>query len=90
MSAATRNYERAGLNLRIARARLLHQIARPDVAVGDLLRFARIVGDETQADSLAAFRAAQQDALQAAEADLRRLTGPDEGRPDLHPGGNAA
>ena len=73
MTSAERNYKRAGVQLRIARARLLHQIARPDVALGDLLRFARAIGGETTADSVAAFRAAQAEALQAAEAELCRL-----------------
>ena len=81
MTPAMMRYRHSGLQLRIARARLLRQIARDDVAVGDLIRFARVVGDETKADSLAAFRAAQEDALRAAEAELGRLPGPDEGRP---------
>lgn len=59
--------------VRIARARLLFQIARDDAALGDLLQFARVVGDESAADSVAAFRAQQEDALQAAQAELDRL-----------------
>lgn len=65
----------AELRERIARARLLHQIARDGVALADLLTFARVVGDETEADSVAAFRAAQTDLLQAAQAKLDLLTG---------------
>lgn len=81
MTPALRRYERAGVQLRIARARLLFQIARDDAAIADLLAFARVVGDATEADTLAAFRAAQADLLQAAQAELDRLTGPDEAPP---------
>jgi len=65
---------RSAMRLCVARAQLLRQVARDGVAVGDLIRFARIVGDATEADSLAAFRAAQEYALQAAQAELDRLT----------------
>ena len=69
-------YQRAVLRERIARARLLLDVAVKvdDDAIADLLTFARVVGDETEADSVAAFRAAQTDLLQAAQADLDRLT----------------
>lgn len=74
MTPAEQRYALAGVQVRIARAQLLRQIARDGVAVADLLRFARIVGDETEADTLAAFRAAQSDQLQAAQAELDRLS----------------
>ena len=69
-------YQRAALRERIARARFLLDVAGQvdDDAIADLLTFARVVGDETEADSVAAFRGAQTDLLQAAQADLDRLT----------------
>lgn len=83
MTPAMLRYKRAGAQLRIARAQLLRQIARDDVALADLLQFAAQIGDRTAADSLGAFRSQQDDALQVAQTELRRLPGPDEGRPDL-------
>lgn len=73
------HYRRADLRHRIARARLLRQIARDDVALADLLTFARQLGDEAVADNLAAFRRAQDDALLAAQAELGLLIEPDGG-----------
>lgn len=73
MTPAMRRYELAGVRLRIARAQLLRQIARDDTPLGDLLKFARAIGDETAADSLDAFRSAQVEGLQAAQAKLDRL-----------------
>ncbi len=72
-------YRRADLRHRIARARLLRQIARDDVALADLLKFAREIGDEAVADNLNAFRQAQDDALRIAQAELGLLTEPDGG-----------
>lgn len=77
MTPAQLEYQRCGLRLIAARARLLRQIARDGVKVADLLHFARVLGDETSADSLASFRAAQTEQIEAAEAELRRLPGPD-------------
>lgn len=71
----------ATLRERIARALLLFQLARDDAAIADLLTFSRSLGDETEADSVTAFRAAQAEALRAAQAELNRLTGPDEAQP---------
>lgn len=72
MTPAERNYQRTGLKLRIVRAQLLLQVSGPDrdVSLADLLQFARVVGDETEADSLAAFRAAQVEILRTARAEL--------------------
>lgn len=63
-------YRRADLKLRIARARLLRQIARDDVSLADLLTFARSIGDRTVADSVSAFRSAQDKVLKVAQAEL--------------------
>lgn len=77
MTPAERRYQRAGVQLRIARAQLLRQIARDDTKLADLLTFAHAIGDgDAAADTLAAFRAQQDDALQAAQAELGRLNGP--------------
>ena len=78
MTPAKIEYRRADLRHRVARAQLLHQIARPEVKLSDLLTFAGQLGDDTAADTLAAFRAAQAEQMQAAQAELDRLT--DEGR----------
>jgi hypothetical protein len=74
-----RRYERAGLHLRIARARLLLQLARGRGAdrLADLLTFARQIGDCTAADNLAAFSAAMAEELRTAQAELDRLDGRD-------------
>ena len=77
MTAAMRRFQRAELRLRVARALMLQDLAyklQPD-QLSDLLTFASQVGDTTSADSLSAFRAAQEDVLQTAQAELRRLTG---------------
>lgn len=73
MTTAEHRYERAVLRERIARALLLRQVARDGVALADLLQFAAQLGDLTAADTLGAFRAQQDDALQAAQAELGRL-----------------
>lgn len=73
MTPAERDYQCAGLRLRVARAQLLRQIARDGVALADLLQFARVVGDDTQADSVPAFRAAMAAKLQLAQVELDRL-----------------
>ncbi len=70
--------ERADLRLRIARAQLLLQIARDGVPLADLLTAAGQLGDDTAADTLAAFRAAQADVMQTCTAELERLSA----RPD--------
>lgn len=69
-----RRFALADLHLRLARARLLLQIARDPDRLADLLTFAGEIGDCTAADSLAAFRAAQNDVVRVAQAalDLQR------------------
>lgn len=83
MTSAMRRYERAGVQLRIARAELLLQLAdgRGDDRLPDLLTFAAQLGDLTAADSLGAFRAQQAENLRDAQAELDRLTGTDEAQP---------
>lgn len=78
MQRYEQRYERSGLELRIARARMLLDLAGKVDAdrMADLLTFARDIGDESVADSMAAFRSAQTEQLQAAQAELDRLTGP--------------
>lgn len=76
-----RRYREATLRLRIARAQLLLQIARDENRLPDLLVFAGQLGDRTAADSLAAFRAAQAEALETAQAELARLLERDGKRP---------
>mgnify|MGYP000235737209 CR=1 FL=1 len=66
-----------GLRERIARVRLLSQLARDDADIGDLLTFAHRLGDTTEADSLPSFRMAQAELLRAARTELRRLNGPE-------------
>jgi len=75
MTPAERNYERAGLQVRIARARLLLDLAGKvdDGAITFLLDFARDLGDECGVDCVSAFRSAQTEQLKAAQAELRRL-----------------
>ena len=71
-----RRYKRTGVQLRIARARLLSQLASHSWnadRLADLQTFARQIGDFTNADTLPAFRVAQEDALRAAQAELSRL-----------------
>lgn len=68
----------ADLRHRIARAQFLLQIARDDAPLSDLLTAASQLGDDTAADTLAAFRAAHADAVQAAQTELEPLhTRPD-------------
>lgn len=82
MTPAETRYRLADLRHRVARARLLLQLAAddrdPPASLADLLTFAKQIGDESAADSVAAFRAAMTSELQTAEAELRRLTGKDE------------
>lgn len=74
MTTAQIRLERLGVELKIARAQLLRQIARDDTQLADLLQFAHAIGDATTADTVTAFRAAQEDALRAAQAELSRLS----------------
>jgi hypothetical protein len=71
-----KRYEAAVLRARVARARCLLQLARDGGALEDLLTMARLFGGcPPAADSLAAFQAAMGEELQAAQAELDRLTG---------------
>jgi hypothetical protein len=78
MTPAETEYRRAYLTVLVARARLLLQVsgADRDCSLADLLTFARVVGDESVADTVAAFRAAMQIELDSAQAELNRLTQP--------------
>jgi hypothetical protein len=75
LTPAERRYERASVQLRIARAQMLLGLAgKVDPAqLPGLLTFAGQIGDTAAADSLVAFRSAQSDQLQAAQAELDRL-----------------
>ena len=77
MTPAETECRRAWLRLQIARAQLLLQVSGPDrdVSLADLMHFAAVVGDESVADTVAAFRAAQEEVMQAAQAELDRLAG---------------
>ena len=77
MTPAEINCRRAYLRLQIVTAQLLLQVSGPDrdVRLEDLLSFARVVGDESVADTVAAFREAQEEVMQAAQAELDRLAG---------------
>lgn len=83
MTPAEKNYQRAGVQLRIARAQLLLQVSGPDrdASLPDLVAMAQVLGkgvaEELSADSVPAFRAAMTAELQAAQAELDRLTGTD-------------
>jgi hypothetical protein len=74
MSPAETRYRLAGLQLRVARAKLLLQLAAadhdPPASLANLLTFAKQIGDQSVADSLSAFRASQLDQLCAAQAEL--------------------
>jgi hypothetical protein len=78
MTSAKRGYELAGLRLRVARARLLLQLAdgRGDDRLPDLLTFAGQIGGRATADNLAAFFAEQEEELRTAQAELDRLSDP--------------
>lgn len=78
MTPAMRRYQHAALQERIARAQLLLQLAGADrgACLADVLTFAHQIGDETAADSVAAFRVAQLEQLQTAESELNRLAAP--------------
>jgi hypothetical protein len=75
LTPAEKYYKRTSAQLRIARAQFLFGLAvNADPAqLPDLLAFAGQIGDTAAADSLAAFRSAQIDQLQAAQAELDRL-----------------
>ena len=77
-------YRLAAVRLRIARSQLLLQVADGyDDRLDDLLLFARQIGDDTAADNLVAFQAAQQACLDEAQRELLSLLGlePEEPRP---------
>ena len=78
MTPAMRRYHEAGLRLRIARAAMLADLAGKidGDQLADLLTFARQIGDEIVADSVAAFRAAQEESLRAAQSELDTMHQP--------------
>ena len=79
-------YQLADLRHCVARAKLLLQLASADhdspACLADLLTFAKDIGDgdECAADSVTAFRAAQEEIVRTAQAELDRLAGLDAGR----------
>lgn len=72
MTPAEKEYQRAGLRLRVARATLLLDLANKidDAELPDLLTFAAQLGDLSTADGLGAFRAQQAENLRDAQAEL--------------------
>ena len=75
MTPAETECRRARLRLQIVTARLLLQVSGPDrdVLLEDLIAFARVVGDESVADTVGAFRAAQEEVMRAAQSELARM-----------------
>ena len=71
--AARLRCERAELQYRHATAALLLRVARDGVRLSDLIQFAAALDVHTTADTLAAFRSAQREELEAASAALARL-----------------